>query len=143
MCINIRKQKLSKYTHPKTSQEEVPRFTTEKEQVPAGSFLEDMSSSPWDHLPTQVELPFPGREPSAQFQRGSAERLTKPNWKTGNRMTRKNSMIFTGVNSQEENQLTVLEPSRGEVGLSDPSGAHPARPAALGHLFLDSLAVAL
>lgn len=100
---SIRKQKLSKHTPPKTNQKKMPTFTRRNEQVevPEGSFQKGVNSFQWDYSPTQAGFPFPEGDSSGQFQRGSAERLTKPDLKTtGNRMTRKSSMMVMGSNFQ-------------------------------------------
>lgn len=87
-----------------------------------------------------MEFPFPEGEPSGQFQLGSAERLKLTLTTTGNRVTRKSSMIFVGWNFSVETNLALAKHSE---AARLPPGVLTSRPAALGHLLLGSFAVAL
>lgn len=123
----------------------MPTPARRNEQVPEGSFQKGVESVQWDYLPAQAGFPFPEGDSSGQFQRrGSAERLAKPNLKTaGNRRTSQSGMMMAnGLEFSGAKNLTLLEHSPDKVGLSDLRRAHPARPAALGHLSLCSFAVA-
>lgn len=142
---SIRKQKLSKHTPPKDKSEKDAHLY-QKEWTGRGT---------WRQLPEGCEFLSMGlltHTSRIPISRGRLFRTVPARqcWET-NKTRLKNyrqqndkeeQHDGNGLEFSVENRLTLLEHGPDEVGMSDLRRAHPARPAALGHLSLSSFAVA-